>query len=60
DLSFNITRGRSTVDWYDKRRLENNAHVLNKIDVKGFFTLLTDLLSRYSTSSLSQQKKGLS
>lgn len=60
DLSFNVTRGRSTVDWYDKRRLEPNGHVLNEIDVKGFFTLLTDLLSRYGTSSLSEQKKGVS
>lgn len=61
DLSFNTTRGRSTVDWYNKRRLESNAHVLNEINVKGFFTLLTDLLSRYGTSSsLSQLAKGLS
>ena len=60
DLSFNVTRGRSTVDWYDKRHLEKNAHVLNKIDIKGFFTLLTDLLSRYDTSPLSQLTKGLS
>lgn len=57
DLSFNITRGRSTIDWYEKRHLEANAHVLNKVDVKGFFNLTKELLSRYSSLSSSQKRK---
>src|SRR3989338_6338602 len=60
DLSFNITRGRTTIDWYNKRHLEQNAHVLNEVDVKGFFDLTTDLLSSYGALSSSQKKERMS
>jgi len=47
DTSFGIGRGRSIVDWWHKRGLPENAHVFNEINAKGFYDLLTDLLSRY-------------
>lgn len=47
DLSPTIMAGRSTVDWYSKLGQKPNALVINQIDVKGFFDLLTIRLSRY-------------
>ncbi|MBS0271975.1 MAG: nucleoside hydrolase [Proteobacteria bacterium] len=47
DTSFGIGRGRSIIDWWRKRGLPANAHVVNEVDVKGFFDLLTDLLASY-------------
>lgn len=47
DTSFGVGRGRSIVDWWRKRGLPAHAHVINEVDVKGFFDLLTDLLARY-------------
>lgn len=51
DTSFGVGRGRSTIDWWHKRGLTTNAHVFNEIDVQGFFTLLTGLLSRFKGKS---------
>lgn len=50
NTSFEIGRGRSIIDWWEKRGLSVNAHVMNEIDVKGFFELLTDLLARYGSN----------
>jgi purine nucleosidase len=47
DTSSGFSRGRSTVDWWEKRNLPPNAHVFNEFDSSGFFELLTDLLFRY-------------
>ncbi|MBP6950596.1 MAG: nucleoside hydrolase [Alphaproteobacteria bacterium] len=51
DTSHGLGRGRSIVDWWQKRGLSTNSHVLNEINVKGFFELLTDLISRYEDNS---------
>ncbi len=57
DTSFGIGRGRSITDWWHKRGLPVNAHVFNEVNVKTFFDLLTDLLSRYGPSpSLGKRK----
>jgi purine nucleosidase len=47
DTSFGIGRGRSIIDWWDKRRLPNNAQYFNEINAKGFYDMLTDLLVFY-------------
>jgi purine nucleosidase len=47
DTSYGLTQGRATTDWWEKRNLPSNAHVFNEINAAGFFTLLTDLLSRF-------------
>ncbi len=49
DTSFGIGRGRSIVDWWQKRDLSINAHVFNEINAQGFFDLLTSLLSSYGS-----------
>lgn len=48
DVSSTIMAGRSTVDWHGRLALPPNAYVLNEINVKGFFDLLTERLKRYS------------
>ncbi len=48
DTSFSDTRGRSTIDWWGKHGFEPNAYVFNKVDVNGFFKLLTNLLRQFS------------
>ncbi len=58
DTSFGIARGRSIVDWWQKRGIPMNAHVVNKINVNGFFDLLTDLLSRYANKLQIHTLKG--
>lgn len=51
DISPTIMAGRSTVDWYGKLKLPPNAYVVNEIDAKGFFDLLTERLRYYSPKS---------
>lgn len=58
DTSFGSGRGRSTIDWWNRRRLPSNAHVYNEINVKGFLELLTELLARYGNSSFAQTDMG--
>jgi purine nucleosidase len=53
DTSNGIVRGRSIVDWWEKRNLPPNAHVFNEFNASGFFDLVTDLLARYENK---QQK----
>lgn len=48
DVSPTIVAGRSTVDWYGKLGFKPNAYVIDEVNVKGFFDLLTDGLSRYA------------
>jgi purine nucleosidase len=47
DVSPTIMAGRSTVDWYGKLEFKPNAYVINEVNVKGFFNLLTEGLGRY-------------
>lgn len=47
DTSYGLTRGRSIIDWWNKRELLPNAHVFNEFKASGFFELLTGLLGRY-------------
>lgn len=47
DTSYGMGRGRSIIDWWEKRNLDFNVHVFNEINVTGFFDLLSGLLSRY-------------
>ncbi len=47
DTSFGIGRGRSIIDWWDKRRLPKNAQYFNEINTKGFYDMLTALLASY-------------
>ncbi len=47
DTSFSLTRGRTVVDWWHKRGLSPNAHVVNEINAPGFFELLKGLLASY-------------
>jgi purine nucleosidase len=49
DVSNSIMAGRSTVDWYHKLGFKPNAYVVNTVDVKGFFDLLTEGLERYDS-----------
>lgn len=55
DTSFGMGRGRSIVDWWHKRGLSPNAHVFKEVNVKGFFDLLTHLLSRYPLPQTSEK-----
>jgi purine nucleosidase len=48
DISLTIMAGRSTVDWYNKLGRTPNATVINEVNTKGFFDLLTERLRRYS------------
>lgn len=57
DTSSGITRGRSVMDWWEKRNLSPNAHVFNEFNSTGFFDLLTDLLSRYTNNAKAKDKK---
>lgn len=59
DTSFGMGRGRSIVDWWHKRGLPDNAHVFNEINAKGFYDLLTDLLSRYRNEPAAHLGKGI-
>ncbi|MBS0271974.1 MAG: nucleoside hydrolase [Proteobacteria bacterium] len=47
DVSSTIMAGRSTVDWHGKLGRKPNAYIINKVDVDGFFDLLTSRLNRY-------------
>lgn len=47
DISPTIMAGRSTIDWHNKLGLKPNAHVMNEVNVQGFFELLTERLGRY-------------
>lgn len=47
DVSLTILAGRSTVDWYGKLGFKPNAYVIDEVNVKGFFDLLTDGLRHY-------------
>lgn len=58
DTSFGIGRGRSIIDWWHKRGLPANSHVFNEVNVKDFFDLLTDLLSRYGNPPRLGKRKG--
>lgn len=51
DTSDGMGRGRSIVDWWEKRNLPPNAHVFNEFNALGFFDLLTELLSRYASKA---------
>lgn len=42
-----ITAGRTTVDWWSRRGIEPNAYVIDQVDTRGFFDLLTERLKRY-------------
>lgn len=46
DTGDGLSRGRSIVDWWDKRSLAPNAHVFNEFNPSGFFELLTESLAR--------------
>lgn len=48
DVSPTIMAGRSTVDWYGKLGFKPNAYVINEVNVKGFFALLTKALACYA------------
>ena len=48
DVSPTIMAGRSTVDWYGKLGFKPNAYVVNEVNVKGFFDLLTEGLGWYA------------
>ncbi len=50
DISPTIMAGRTTVDWHGKLKLKPNAYVINEVDVKGFFDLLTERLKYYNSS----------
>lgn len=58
DTSFSIGRGRSIIDWWDKRRLPKNAHYFNEINVKGFYEMLTGLLASYEKIQKPLVEKG--
>lgn len=47
DVSPTIVTGRSTVDWYGKLGFKSNAYVIDEVNVRGFFDLLTEGLSWY-------------
>ncbi len=47
DVSTTIMAGRSIVDWHSKLGFKPNAFVVNKVNVPGFFDLLTERLKRY-------------
>lgn len=49
DTSYGITRGRSIIDWWEKRGLSPNTHVFNEFNSKGFFDLLTNSLKHYGS-----------
>lgn len=55
DVSPTIMAGRSTVDWYGKLGFKPNAHVINEVNVNGFFSLLTEGLGRYPLEEKSHQ-----
>ncbi|MEB3701541.1 Nucleoside hydrolase [Candidatus Bealeia paramacronuclearis] len=55
DTTDGITGGRSIIDFWDRRGLEINAHVFDKVDVHGFFTLLTTLIESYGKTKKLQQ-----
>jgi len=48
DISSTVLAGRSTVDWHGKLGRKPTATVVNEVDVKGFFALLTERLQRYT------------
>lgn len=54
NTSFDLGRGRSIVDWWHKRSLPSNAHYFNEINSKGFYTLLTNLITRYQKMPITQ------
>lgn len=56
DVSPTILAGRSTVDWYGKLGIKPNAYVIDEVDVRGFFDLLTGGLSRYSSGKEKEHK----
>ncbi len=47
NTAFDVGRGRSIVDWWHKRSLPANTHYFNEINSKGFYELLTGLISRF-------------
>lgn len=47
DISSTILAGRTTVDWFNKFKRTPNAFVVNQVDSKGFFHLLTERLKKY-------------
>jgi len=55
DTSFGMGRGRSIIDWWHRRGLSRNAYVFKEVNVKGFFDLLTTLLSRYPFTQPSEK-----
>lgn len=58
DTSDGLTRGRSTIDWWEKRNLPPNAHVFNEFNSSGFFDLLTQLLTRFEDTSYEKGNTG--
>lgn len=59
DTSFTLTRGRSIIDWWGKRGISPNTHVFNEVNVKGFFDLLTELLSCLEAPDAVQKERQL-
>lgn len=52
-----LSRGQSIVDAYDFYRKKANAHVLNEVDVRGFFELFFELLLHMEKDKLTELEK---